>query len=432
MKLGPALAAVLLAAGPAAAGVHYSGEPLRELPARWRGFLPDHRLLRTVGAQLPGDLAVPPLRDAYADARLTLESSARTRPLTADEAADLGALLIRLGHPADAVGVLRPAARANPNHFRLAANLGTAWQLAGDLTQAGLALDEAVRLAPQALKPAEVLHRKLVRLRAAAGKGGGLDDLFGIPFTGPDGKPSPEKIDPAQATRLPADALALVQRMAVWLPADGRLLWQLGELANANGDVRTAAFILDGCVTEFGLDSTDLRQRRQAYRAAADAADAAGDHRAVGGPFKSTRALVRAVDPAKLPPIRPAGVTPLPWAVVTETELGAAGKPRFLQYLSDLDGKRVSVTGFVTPIGGGTGGKAGGDLTGFLFTENPVGCWFCDTPGPTRTLVVELTPGATTDPTRQVVKLTGTLILNRADPEQYPVRLTGAAVSAAD
>ena len=432
MKLVPALAAVLLAAGPAAGGVHYRGEALRDLPARWAGFLPDHRLLRAIGVELPGDLAVPPLRDAYADARLTLESAAKSRPLTADEAADLGALLIRLGHPADAVGVLRPAARAHPSHFRLSANLGTAWQLAGELTQAGLALDEAVRLAPPALRPAEALHRKLVRLRAAAGKGGGRDDLFGVPFTGPDGRPSPGTIDPAQAARLPADALALVQRLAVWLPADGRILWQLAELANAGGDVRTAAFILDGCVTEFGLDSADIRARRQAYRAAADAADAAGDHRAAGGSFQSSRVLVRAIDPSKLPPIRPAGVTPLPWAVVTETELGAGGKPRFLPYLDDLDGKRVSVTGFVTPLGGGSGGKAEGGLTGFLFTENPVGCWFCDTPGPTRTLVVELAAGATTDPTRQVVKLTGTLALNRADPEQYPVRLTGAAVSAAD
>src|SRR5205814_5422444 len=205
----------------------------------------------------------PPLRDAYADAASKLEAALRSRPLTADETADLGALYVRLGKPEKAVEVLRPAARAHPEHFRLAANLGTAWQLAGDLPQAMAALDEAVRLAPQSEKRAETYHLKLVSKRAKEPRGGrdpqAPDDLF-------DGKPPP-------------DAVAVVQKLALWLPADGRLVWLLAELAHDAGDVRTAANLLDGCVTEFGMGAAELRAHRQKYRAAADALDAAGEHK---------------------------------------------------------------------------------------------------------------------------------------------------------
>ena len=71
-------------------------------------------------------------------------------------------------------------------------------------------------------------------------------------------------VSPASRSRAPSprqsgnsarDAAAVVQQLALWLPADGRLLWQLGEIANATGDVRTAANILDGCVTEFAMKS---------------------------------------------------------------------------------------------------------------------------------------------------------------------------------
>src|SRR5438445_6521229 len=80
----------------------------------------------------------------------------------------------------------------------------------------------------------------------------------------------PGKLTLAQRKKLPADAVAITQRLALWLPADGRLLWQLAELANAHGDVRTAAAIMDGCVNEFGLHALELRQHRKVTRSAAD------------------------------------------------------------------------------------------------------------------------------------------------------------------
>lgn len=394
----------------ARAGLHYSGESFRQLPARWQGFLPDHRALRAAAA--PQVVANLPLRDAYADAASRLEAARRSRALTADEAADLGALYVRLGKPEKALEVLRPAARAHPAYFRLAANLGTAWQLAGDLPQAVAALDEAVRLAPESEKRAETYHLKLVSKRAKERRTrdpATPDDLF-------DGKPPP-------------DAVAVAQKLALWLPADGRLVWLLAELAHDAGDVRTAANLLDGCVTEFGMGSQELRAHRQKYRAAADALDAAGEHKRDRGTvaFKSVRALTRALDPATLPPIRPDGVNRLPWAAVAETEIGPKGKPTFLKYVEELDGKTVSVVGNMAPAG-----SPEAVLTGFLLTEYPVGCWFCETPGPTQVLTVELKDGATAELTRNVVKVTGTLKLNRSDPERFPFTIVGATVAAAD
>src|SRR5262249_53910441 len=84
-----------------------------------------------------------------------------------------------------AVEVLRAAQREHPQHFRLAANLGTAWQLQGDLDQAAAALQQAVRLAPGKFQRAEEYHLKLVRLRQRQpGDSQALDDLFGIRYTG--------------------------------------------------------------------------------------------------------------------------------------------------------------------------------------------------------------------------------------------------------
>jgi hypothetical protein len=221
--------------------------------------------------------------------------------------------------------------------------------------------------------------------------------------------------------------VAQVQRLALWLPADGRVLWQLGEIMHGLGDDRTAANILDGCVTEFGMKSDVLRNHRQAYRTAADAREKEAGHRAGGGVvFRSSRPLARGFDPARLPAIKPDGVNPLPWPALTETEIGKGFTPAFLKHVEQLDGKRVSVAGYPAPSAG-----RGPDENGFLLTEYPVGCWFCETPGPTRVIVIEPAAGSG-DPGRGTVKVTGVLKLNRTDPERHLFTLTAATTGAAD
>jgi hypothetical protein len=372
------------------------------------------------------------LRQQYRLAADKLLEARQVRELTADEAADLGALLVRLGQPEKALGPLVEGQRKHPEHFRLTANLGTAWQLNGDLDKATETLRDAVKLAPQKWKTAETYHLKLVEARRKEKKAATeLDDLFGVSYVGASGKPEPGRIDPAQRKNLPADAAAIVQQLCLWLPADGRLLWQIGEIANAHGDVRTAAAILDGCVTEFAIASPEARKRRTIYRQAADEIAKLPDseHEKYRGDLKtkSPRPLVKKIDSSVLPAIRPDGVNTLPWLVLGESTIGRTFTPSFAKYLAELEGKRIALTGFMQPAG-----NEANDLTSFLLVENPIGCWFCESPDPTGIVFVALAKGLTTPLKKGIVKIEGTLSLNRDDPEQYLYTIKNAKISEPD
>jgi hypothetical protein len=425
--LVPALLALGAFAPSATAGLYYSGEQYGELPSRMRGFLIDHRSLRTAAVERPGNLPPSPLREDCLTAADHLEKLAKTRTLTADEAADLGAVYVRLGKPEKATAVLLPATRKNPEHFRLAANLGTAFQLSGDPERAIVYLEEAVRLAPEKQREFEKWHLKLVRLRLKEGQAAkmpvAVDDLFGVTYSA-----EPGNMADAERKKLPADAVAIVQQLALWLPADGRLLWQLGELANAFGDVRTAAAIFEGCVSEFAMSAPDLRKRRQILRAAVEELDKKPelDTHKILLKGKSPRPLVKAFDESTLPPVKPDGVNVLPWPVLTATTTDAKGRYVFLKYLEQLDGKTVTLTGFMQPV------RDELAVTGFLLLEYPVGCWFCESPEAAGMVNVVLKPGTSADFKKTLVKVTGTLALNRTDPERYLFTLTDARIGEAD
>jgi hypothetical protein len=418
---------VLLAPAFARGGLHYSGETVAELPAQWRGFLLDHRALRLVGVPPAAGAPLHLLREQYEEAATKLEDIGKKRALTADEAADLGALDVRLGRPAKGVELLRKAHRDHPDHFRIAANLGTAWQMQGELNEAARALQEAVRLAPPRWRPFEDAHLKLIRLRQIEGKGATApDDLFGAALGGASGKPEAGRIDPAARKKLPADDVAIVQQLALWLPADGRLLWLLAELANAHGDVRTAAALLDGVVTEYALTTPEARERRKLYRAAADEIAKLPDseHAKYRGDvaFKSARPIARALDATALPAIRADGVNPVPWAVLAETAVDKPFRPRFHKHLTQLDGKKVSLTGFMQPV------SMDVTVSGFMLIEYPVGCWFCETPEPAGIVYVEVAGDKAVAVRRGRVKVVGTLKLNTSDPEDFLYTVTGASV----
>jgi hypothetical protein len=437
MRAIPYIAAfVVLVLGPTArAGLHYSGEKFAELPSQWRGFLLDQRALRNAAVEPKGG-SPSPLRTVYLEAAAALEKTGKQRPLAPDEAADLGALYVRLGTPGKAVELLRTAQRTHADHFAIAANLGTAWQLQGDLDQAVLALQQAVRLAPEKAKTAEELHLKLVRLRRAQAKDEqGIDDLWGARFVGESGKYEVGKLAADERKKLPDDAVAQLQRLALWLPADGRLLWQLAELANAHGDPKTAAAMMDGCVNEFGMHAADLRQHRQATRAVADALEKnpadtpKPEHEGHLGGLKpkSRRPLLGHFNLADLPPITANGVNVLPWPVLAETIVQAKEfKPTFAKYLKELDGKQVSLAGFMQPLGEDT------ELGSFMMIEYPVGCWYCETPEITGIVAVDMPPGKTTEFRRGLVKIIGTLKLNGSDPESFLYTITKAKVTEAD
>jgi hypothetical protein len=71
-------------------------------------------------------------------------------------------------------------------------------------------------------------------------------------------------------------------------------------------------------------------------------------------------------------------------------------------------------------------------VTSFMLLEYPVGCWFCETPEPTGLVSVELKARKASDFKKGLVKVTGTLKLNRDDPEAYLFSLTDARIGDAD
>jgi len=284
------------------------------------------------------------------------------------------------------------------------------------------------------LQRAEEFQLKLVRLRQGQKDAQELDDLFGVRYTGESGKYEPGKIAAAEAKKLPADATSVVQQLALWLPADARLLWQLAELANAHGDVRTAAAIMDGCVTEFGLHAPNVRRHRQATRTAADAlAKPAPDgvkvaHEGHAGSLKtrSIRPLLGKLDESALPPISATGVNALPWSVLAETTVDRKYKPTFPRYLKELNGKDIALAGYMQPLGEEL------EVSSFMLIEYPVGCWYCEMPEITGIVLVELPAGKTRTFTRGLIKITGKLTLNSTDPENFLYTVNSAKVSEAD
>jgi tetratricopeptide (TPR) repeat protein len=432
------LAWLACGAGPAQAGLYYSGEELAPLPCQWRGLLNDLRLLRNTAVLPRGTAVLPSLRERYEAEASRLRQVAQSRDLTAGEAGDLGALLLRLGEVEAALEVLRQAHRRYPEDFAIAANLGTAWQLAGDLDRAAEMLRWSLERAPEPLRKLEELHLRLVELRRREPPGTqALDDLFGVRFVDAEGRFASGRMDERQRSKLPSDAVALAQHLALVLPGDGRILWLLGELANAHGDVRVAAEIFEVCVAQFGLNHPELRERRRILREALAqqqhalplAGGAAGEHSQHGNRLrpKSRRALVvRSMELASLPPVTRDGVNPLPWALLAETVLERGFRPSFPQRLKELDSLSVLIHGYMQPL------TEEAEAPIFLLVEFPVACWLCEMPEVTGMVLVEVGNGKTVSYTREQVRVTGRLSLNSADPESFLYTVKEARVVESD
>ncbi len=417
------------------AGLYYSGEPMAKLPSQWRGFLLDQRTLRLIGYPAKKGGVTNPIRKQYLQKAQELEKANAKGQLTADQLADLGAIYVRLRQPEKAVILLRKANRKYPRHFKVAANLGTAWQQFGDLRQAIQALQQAVSLAPEKYRVVEEYHLKLVTLRLREPKNStSLDNLFGVRYVDKDGKFKPGKMAPDQKKKLPKHAVATIQQLSLWLPSDARLLWQLAEIANAYGDVRVAANMMDGCVTQFGLQSRDLRKRRLVMRGVvaklkkigvAGKAEHKKNH--VGGIVaQSRRPLLTRIDQSILPKITANGVNRMPWGLLRETEVGQKFNPTFPDYIKKLNGKTVTLSGFMQPF------STDLDVETFMFLEYPVGCWYCESPEMTSIIFVEMPSGTYARYNRGLMSITGRLTLNYSDPEEYLYIIRNAKVGGID
>lgn len=261
---------------PVGAGVYNRAEPPVELNQNLYQFVEnDLPGLRSFGP--PDGLTIQqesPARKDYLDKVKRLRAKGR---LSAEDQANLGAYLIRLrktraGIPDyhEAVEVLEPAQREHPRDFYIVANLGTVHQLLGNLDVASQYLEQAKELCPTPeLRQYEQCHWRLVHARARERPNRGqapLDTLFPVRFIGESGQWEVGSLAEAERKKLPPDALKIVQQLLAWLPDDARLLWLLGELANAQGDIQAAHKALDTAVWNFGLTSDEIKQRRAALK----------------------------------------------------------------------------------------------------------------------------------------------------------------------
>jgi tetratricopeptide (TPR) repeat protein len=232
---------------------------------------------------------VSPTRAVYLETSRRLEERLRLGRPVVDEEIDLSEAYLRLGRYHDAVALLEPAALSQRN-FMVLANLGTAYQLSGQDTVGLLYLQKAVRKdswptrwpgwSEQQLawcRRAEEFQQRLLSTRIAESRSQAPgrarpaeapDDLFGVTIEDTSGRYQAAGLSAAQQRQLPSDAEALVQQLLVWLPADTRLYWLLGELLRARGDVEGAFAILDECAWARGYDSASLRAHRQVLQEA--------------------------------------------------------------------------------------------------------------------------------------------------------------------
>lgn len=209
--------------------------------------------------------------------------------LTVEERLSLSAYLIRSRKYREAVTVLSPAQRlpTGRNNFLVYANLAAAEYLDGQASgipdAARRALDyvsAAVSQWPREwgavpkerrqwlegmgwtkerfdwYRRAETYFQKLLRARAREPRvppqqanplGTDVEALFegGDPprpvrWVGASGKYEAGQLAKVEQEKLPADAIALVQQLLIWMPDDNRLYWLLGELHNARGEYLTA------------------------------------------------------------------------------------------------------------------------------------------------------------------------------------------------
>jgi tetratricopeptide (TPR) repeat protein len=202
-----------------------------------------------------------------------------------------------------AIDTLRLAEARNPEDFRVPANLATAYFLLGQHERAVYYQEKAIKALAgrcpgwpsaklQWMRRVEgcflkYLYERLEETRRPPGRTGDelaplTNALFpGVRFVGPDGGYPLGQLAPAQEARLPADAVAVVEQLLLWLPHDPDLKidWLLAELLNARGDVIDAATLLDDLIFNRRFSAREAQRHRRILIEAKETALLAKDGR---------------------------------------------------------------------------------------------------------------------------------------------------------
>jgi hypothetical protein len=225
----------------------------------------------------------------------------RTRPssLTVEELAGLTHDLMRLGRTDEALNILQPIARdRSRTGFLVLAHLAEAhrarseWDEAYDQEYSAVRdypfpksfpqlskeqLDWYRRVESEYYLPL-LLHRKAGARQKRLAVQETLDPLFpsakhgqpapmgegtAVQFLAEDGKYEAGTIAAAEKAKLPPDAIAIVQQLLLWDPSDNRLLWQLAELYNAEGNLGPAKDLFDLCADARKYSHPQLMDHRR-------------------------------------------------------------------------------------------------------------------------------------------------------------------------
>ncbi|MEW6357523.1 MAG: DUF3299 domain-containing protein [Planctomycetota bacterium] len=133
----------------------------------------------------------------------------------------------------------------------------------------------------------------------------------------------------------------------------------------------------------------------------------------------------------KAPPPLPTKDSDGAWVVsfklLAETRLPSGKSAVFHPELKKLVGQKVRVTGFVQPF------EDAADMWSFMVIQYPVGCWYCEAPGPTTIVLVEMPENKelNSNLTSDAVTVTGKLELNEKDPEDFLYIVVEAAAERA-
>lgn len=411
------ITSIFLFEGSVFGGVYYSQESYNELPSQWRGLLMDQRQLRQLGIEPKPNQTSTELRKKYLQDLSRLDKLSKEKKLLPEEFSDLGALLIRLNQAPQALETLRKADREYPQNFRILSNLASAWQTLGEFDRAIQVSEQAIALAPGKYVGAEKLHLFWVNQLKKQKAGQKVDNLFSLQFQSQAGKYLPGGIDPAQLKNIPADAIASVQLLALWFPADPFLLMQLAEIANASGDPEVALAMMDGCVTEFGLREILLLEHRRILKEYVQARKTAKDekHQDHKNWFlpKSMRPFALDKMELDLPPVKTNAVNLLPWLVLAQTQVDRKALAQYPAYLKQLENQKVQIEGHMQPVG------EEHESSTFLLLENPVGCWYCEMPSLNGMVLIELKDSKVVRMSRQAQIIRGKLQLRKDDPEKF-------------
>lgn len=200
--------------------------------------------------------------------------------LSAAELIAFGECLVRLGDLEHSFVAYHMSSRRDPRSFLALSGLAAVHQMRGELLQAREAQRDALSLRPKQLpgmSPAQTAWLLNVEQRFADLQKGRLreardktplsdltpDDLFGVTFIGNSGGYEAGTIADNFKAKLPGDAIAIVQQLLLWFPHDARLVWLLGELYNATGQMNEALTLFDECMFVRSFQTARLREHRR-------------------------------------------------------------------------------------------------------------------------------------------------------------------------